>query len=472
MPSESSNDQEQIARRLRESGQEHALRWLDELDDAGRQKLLRQLAGLDLPELLEFKNLIETPPTDISFEHVEPAPVARLPLRKAERDIEEYVTCLGEDALAADRVAVLTVAGGQGTRLRYDHPKGMYPITPIRGKSLFQFFAEQILAARRRHGCGLPWLIMTSPTNDAETRDFFARNDFFGLGQDSVHFFPQRVNPILDGNGKLLRAEKDELLVGPDGHGGMFAALATSGLLNVLREGGWDLASYFQVDNPMVTVADARFLGHHLRWHADISCKVVPKRDPQEGLGLAVLKSGKPTVIEYTDVPEEIAAARFPSGQLLFPFGSIAVHTISVPFAERVAQEGALPWHVARKRYEILDELGHKALSPPAGCYKFERFIFDALSFADECAFVEVRRAAEFGPVKNAEGEDSPDAARRLMQQQWLEWLREAGASFSTPKDFSSPVIEISPLYAADAAELKERAQPGWAPSFPLLLEP
>ncbi len=196
------------------------------------------------------------------------------------------------------------------------------------------------------------------------------------------------------------------------------------------------------------------------------------QRLEQEGLGLAVLKSEKPTIIEYTDVPEEIAIARFPSGQLLFPFGSIAVHIISIPFAERVAQGGALPWHVARKQYEIVDELGHKALSPPPGCYKFERFVFDALSFADECAFVEVRRAAEFGPVKNAKGEDSPDAARRLMQQQWLEWLREAGATFPMPKDLSRPVIEISPLYAADAAELKERTQPGWEPSFPLLLEP
>jgi len=379
---------------------------------------------------------------------------------------------LGRDALKADRVAAVTAAGGQATRLRYDHPKGMYPITPIRRASLFQSFAEQILAARRRYGCRLPWLIMTSPTNDAETRDFFARNRFFDLGKDSVHFFTQEVNPIVDPEGRLLRAEVGELLVGPGGHGGTFDAMASSGLADMLEGAGLDLISYFQVDNPLVTVADPRFIGHHMRKSADFSCKVVPKRSPEEGLGIAVLKDGKPAVIEYVEVPDKVASARTPDGELRYLHGSIAIHVINVPFVRRVAHEDALAWHIARKQYEIVDDEGQKTLSAPDGCCKFERFIFDALPMARECAFVAVRRESEFAPVKNAQGKDSPESARRLMQQRWLDWLRAAGASFQPPPDLASAVIEISPLYAANAAELKERVEPGWQPSFPLLLEP
>jgi UDP-N-acetylglucosamine/UDP-N-acetylgalactosamine diphosphorylase len=462
-----------VVESLREHGQEHAVRWLEGLDEEGRRSLMGQLAGLDFERLAQFRALIETPPTDVSFADVRPAPIAKLPLTEAQQRAEKEVEAIGESALRANRVATVTVAGGQGTRLGYDHPKGMYPITPIRGQSLFHLFAGSILAARCRYGCALPWLIMTSPTNDAETRAFFWEQSYFGLGADTVHFFMQAVNPILDGDGRLLRAEADQLLVGPDGHGGTFDALAKSGLLNMLREGGSDLISYFQVDNALVTVADRRFIGHHLKKGADFSCKVVAKRDPQEGLGLAVLKADLPMVIEYVDVPKEVAAARLTSGKLRYQYGSIAIHVMDVPFAERVlSQERGLTWHIARKRYEIVDDGGRKVLSPAGGCYKFERFIFDALAFADECAFVEVRRDTEFGPVKNAEGEDSPESARRLLQRRWLLWLKEAGADVKTPKEISAPMIEVSPLYAADADDMRERIRPGWKPSFPLVLEP
>lgn len=465
--------EKKVVEELQEHGQEHALRWLDGLDDDGRRRLIRQLAGLDLGRLEQFRTLIETPPTDLSFADVRPAPIAKLPLNEAQQSAEEQVERVGREALEANRVAVVTAAGGQGTRLGYDHPKGMFPITPIRAKSLFQLFAEQILAARRRYECSPPWLIMTSPTNDEETRAFFWDNSYFGLGAETVHFFIQQVNPILDADGRLLRAETDQLLVGPDGHGGTFDALAGSGLLQMLREGGWDLISYFQVDNPLVTVADKRFIGHHLSKGADFSCKVVAKRDPQEGLGLAVLKSDLPAVIEYVDVPKNVAAARLASGKLRYQYGSIAIHVLDVPFAERVAaEEKGLPWHIARKRYDVVDGEGRKVSTASGACYKFERFIFDALAFADKCAFVEVRRDLEFGPVKNAEGEDSPGSARILLQRRWIRWLQEADAGVRMPKEIPAPMIEVSPLYAADAAELRERMRPGWRPSFPLVLEP
>jgi UDP-N-acetylglucosamine/UDP-N-acetylgalactosamine diphosphorylase len=464
--------EEAVIRSVRERGQGHVLRWLDELEADSRRRLLSQLAEVDFDELDEFRGLIETPPTDISFGDVAPPPVARVPLTDAQHRNERRVIRQGWQALEADRVAALTAAGGQGTRMGYDHPKGTYPITPVRKKSLFQHFAEQILAARRRYRCRLPWLIMNGPSNDAETRRFFADNGYFGLGGDTVHFFTQQALPVLDTEGKLLLAEKDQLLTGPDGHGGIFEALANAGLLDMLRAGGWDLISYWQVDNPLATIADPRFLGHHLRKGADFSCKVVPKRSPAEGLGLAVRKSGVSTIVEYIDVPDQVAAARVPSGKLRFTYGSVAMHIMSVPFVERVAERHALPWHIARKQYPIVDQEGPKVLSAPQGCCKFERYVFDALPLADECAFVEVRRDAEFAPVKSGEGEDSPATARRLMQRLWLQWLRTAGVAVQMPTDLSQPHIEISPLFALDEEELKERIEPGWQPEFPLVLEP
>ncbi|MFO7956717.1 MAG: UTP--glucose-1-phosphate uridylyltransferase [Candidatus Brocadiia bacterium] len=464
---------DELMDRLSEHGQEHVRDWFDDLTEEEATRLRKQLETLDFGRLERFRTLLETPPTSISFDDVEPAPVRRLPLTERQEKFENRVTELGRQTLESDRVAALTVAGGQGTRLGYDHPKGMYPISPIENKSLFRLFAEQILAARNRYGCGMPWLIMTGHTNDEETREYFREEDFFGLGEETVHFFVQKTNPILDADGRLLRAERDDLLVGPDGHGGVFDALADAGLLEVLREGGRDLISYFQVDNPLVTVADPRFLGHHVNMSADFSCKVVAKRDPEEGLGLAVLKAGQPAVIEYIDVPEEVASERLPNGKLRYRFGSIAIHIMDVPFAERVAGlDNPLPWHIAEKTYEVVDESGEKTESPPDGCRKFEQFVFEALPYAQECAFVEVRRDTEFAPVKNAEGEDSPETARHLMQRMWVHWLQKAGADVEMPKDFSEPLIEISPLYASDAEELAEKWESGRQPSFPLVLEP
>ena len=457
--------------KLKEHGQEHVLEWLEELEDPERERLLEQLRGLDFGRLADFRELLESPPEEVSFDDVEPAPVERLPRNEKEREAEKSVRRMGRRAFEQDRVAAMTVAGGQGTRLGYDHPKGMYPISPIRKKSLFRLFAEQIMAARRRYGCSMPWLIMTGHTNDEETREFFEEKDYFGLGEDSVHFFVQHTNPILSAEGRLLRAERDELLIGPDGHGGVFKALADGGMLDLLREGGYQFLSHFQVDNPLVTVADERYLGYHIAHEADFSCKVVPKRDPGEGLGIAVLKGRGPAVIEYIDVPEEIAAQKTDSGELRYLFGSIAIHIIDVAFVDRMIERGnKLPWHVAEKTYDIY-EGGGKVSSPENGCRKFERFVFDSLRFADECAFVEVDREDEFGPVKNAEGEDSPATARRLLQQQWLNWLEEAGFEFDRPRDLSEGVIEISPLYATGPEDLRERLEPVWTPSFPLALE-
>ena len=364
-----------------------------------------------------------------------------------------------------------TVAGGQGRRFDYKPPKGIYPITPVLKKSLFQVHAEKILAARRRYGCRMPWLIMVSPFNEAETRAFFGQHSYFGLGAGSVHFFAQPVNVILGADGRMLMEEKFHVLTGPDGHGGVFEALARSGLLPTLQEDGFDLVSYFQVDNPLVTIADEHFLGHHLAGQAEFSSKVVRKREALERLGAAALRSGRPAIIEYSDLPEAMATERLPSGELKYLYGSIAVHVVDVAFARRVAEQGlSLPWHIARRQYEVVDAQGRKANSDPKGCYKFERFVFDCMPYAEACAFVEVERADEFAPVKTQQGPDSPPTAQAMMGAQWLRWLKEAGADVSA---LHGPYaeLEIGPLFATSAEELKSRLPPACRLLPPVVLD-
>lgn len=464
-------DEQRVIERIREKGQGHVLGYLDELSDRQRHRLLKQLAAVDFGKMKKLASLIGSEPEEIDFEGVEPAPVKEL--SDGHTPEEKQAVEAGREALRQDRVACVTVAGGQGTRLKYDAPKGTYPITPVRGKSLFAVHAERIRAARRRYGCRLPWFIMTSRQNQEETVRFFADLDYLGLGRESVHFFPQHMNPILDEHGRLLLQQKDRLLAGPDGHGGIFEALVDNGMCRVLSEGGWDLLSYFQVDNPLVKPADPRFLGHHLNGDAEFSCKVIPKRSPGEGLGIAVLRDGHPAVIEYIDVPPEVAEATDESGRLKFLYGSIAIHVMNTDFVQRIAQKDvALPWHVAEKQYEALDPDGRDPTPRERTCYKFERFIFECLPHATNCAFVETSRQKEFAPVKNAEGKDSPRTARHRMQRLWADWLARAGRDLRRPDGLPDRPLEISPLFADGPETLKDRLPPDWQPGDPVVLEP
>ncbi|MDP6438112.1 MAG: UTP--glucose-1-phosphate uridylyltransferase [Candidatus Brocadiia bacterium] len=436
--------------------------------DEARERFLKQLAALDFHRVRELAALIGAPAEGVELEGIEPPTVQRLPRTDAEARQEAAACEVGRSALREGRVAALTVAGGQGTRLRWEGAKGLYPITPVRQHTLFQVLAEGILAARRRHGCHMPWLIMTSPDNDAATRAFLEREGYFGLGGDTVRFFAQQTNPILTDAGGLLLEEKGRLLVGPDGHGGVFDGLARSGLLDELEGSGVELISYFQVDNPLVSVADERFIGHHIRLGAEFSCKVVAKRGPAEKLGVAALRRGRPAIVEYSDLPDTLARASTPSGELKYLFGSIAVHVISTSLARRMSESAAaLPWHVARKQYDVIGE-GDR--TEKLACFKFERFVFDALARAAGCAFVEVDRGSEFAPVKNAEGEDSPGTARAMMRAMWVGWLREVGVDVACFDDPAAE-IEISPLFVSDAAELKSELPAGWAPEPPVVLE-
>lgn len=447
-----------LRRQLRDHGQERVLAWWDRLSDAERRGLLDQLRMLDLDQLRRLSAQGGETFALPAAERIAPVPVIGLDTDgRAARN-------RGEEVLRRGQAAALIVAGGQGSRLGFDHPKGMFPIGPVSNKSLFQVHAEKVRALRRRYQAPLPFLVMTSPSTDDETRTFFEEQRYFGLPADTVHFFCQGTMPALDmATGRLLMEEPARLFASPNGHGGTLTALADSGLLARLEGEGIRQVFYFQVDNPLVKVADPAFLGHHLAADAEVSSRVVRKEGPADKLGNLVLVDGRCSIIEYSDLPETLARQTDARGQLRIWAGSPAIHWFSVEFLKRVTQGAArIPFHVARKKVPYLDDSGQVVQPERENALKFELFIFDVLPLADRWTVVETSREEEFMPLKNATGPDSPETVRQAISDLAAGWLERAGVPVPRRADGHAAVpLEVSPLFALDAEELAAKVNPG-----------
>lgn len=445
------------------AGQGHVFAFWPELSPAQRESLLAQAREVDLAELARLHRslVVERTAGAAGLGDLQPAPAERLPEHGGDAARWTQARAAGEEALRAGRVAAFTVAGGQGTRLGYDGPKGTFAVTPVRGKALFQVFAEKILAAGRRSGRPLHWFIMTSHANHAQTEAFFAEHRHFGLDPARVHFFRQGRMPAIGFDGRILLEAKDALALSPDGHGGSLRALHRSGALDLMRREGIDTLSYFQVDNPLVRCVDPAFIGFHLLAGSEMSSKMVPKAYPEEKVGLFCLQGGKLAVAEYSDVPLDLQRATNPDGSLRFAAGSIAIHLIDREFAVRMAAGGAgveLPFHRADKKIPCLDAAGHPVKPEKPNGVKFELFVFDALPFARNPIVIETARADDFSPVKNAEGVDSPATCRADQMRQAARWLRAAGADLPVDAQGLPPAaLEISPLFGDDAESVATR---------------
>jgi len=448
---------DEAAALLRAHGQAHVLDFSDRLDAAGRQALADQVATLDFDMLATMQVALHDG-TDAAApdDGLDPAPVTGCD-ELAERDSAEGLTAAGCEHLADGKVGVILVAGGQGSRLGYEGPKGCYPVGPVSGASLFEIHARKILALERAYAARIPFYIMTSAANDAATRDFFESNGYFGLDADRVRFFTQGMWPALWPDGRLLTDAPGHIFMSPDGHGGMLRALRCEGMFDDMRARGIETLFYFQVDNPLVEVADPRLIGLHVRAGADIAIKVCAKRDPGEGLGVVALASGRARIVEYTELTEAQQHARGPDGELRFRFGSVAIHVFARAFLEQEADR-SLPLHRARKKIPYCDESG-RTVKPdtPNGC-KFEQFIFDTVPDAAVSLNVEFRREDEFAPVKNASGDDSPATCRQAQIEKAARRLEQAGVQIPRDADgLARYAVEIDPCYAADPAALADR---------------
>lgn len=455
----------QLMADYRQAGQAQVFAFWSSLTAAERTELAAQAAEIDLAEIEQLNRTLvfKTSGGGASLDGLAPAPCTRLPVNGGDPAGWAQAKLAGEAALRAGRVAAFTVAGGQGTRLGYDGPKGTFAVTPLRKKSLFQVFAEKIKAAGLRHGRPLHWFIMTSHANHAASEAFFAENHHFGLDPGRVHFFRQGRMPAVSYEGKIMLETRGSLALSPDGHGGSLRALHRSGALDLMKTEGVDTLSYFQVDNPLVRCIDAAFIGFHLGAGAEMSSKMVPKAYAEEKVGHFCLQDGKIVVVEYSDMPVSMQRETNADGLLRYSAGSIAIHVIDREFARRMATGGdgvALPFHRADKKITTIDAAGKPVKPAKANGVKFEMFVFDALPFARNSVVIETARADDFSPVKNAEGVDSPQSCRDDQLRQFARWLKGAGVAVDTDATGRPKVpVEISPLFGYDAETFTERWQ-------------
>ncbi len=446
-------------------GQSALATHLRALDERSAHTLCEQLAGFDLDELAELVNRYGasyTPPTTSGT--IEPATCFSI---GGGWDADAY-RAKGEGLVRAGKVACFVVAGGQGSRLGYEGPKGCYPTSCVTSKPLFQLFAESIRASETKYGATIPWMIMTSPLNHGPTRAFFEDHDHFGLDPKHVLFFNQGVMPSFDkDSGDLLLSDPTTLATNPDGHGGAYKAMADSGALDTIQSMGVEHVSYFQVDNPHAKIIDPTFLGLHAfspESSAQMSSKMVAKASWDEKVGVFCKVDGRTSVVEYSDLSESLAKQTNQDGSLAFNAGSIAIHAIGVGFIRDVLAdpESALPYHRAVKRVPHYEPESQSLVDPSEpNAIKLERFVFDALGVADRSIVMETDRIEEFAPVKNATGTDSIESSRRIQTERAARWLESVGVS--VPRDADGTVdatIEISPMTALGPDDLQGKDLP------------
>jgi UDP-N-acetylglucosamine/UDP-N-acetylgalactosamine diphosphorylase len=441
---------QEIIEKLKAAGQEQLLNFQSELNDEQKKNLLAQIENIDFDYIngLVKSHVQQKPETKIPSD-LSPAPFFPAAPKDAEQSkLYEEAKTKGVELLKAGKVAALTVAGGQGTRLGFDGPKGTFPITPIKNKTLFQYFAESILRANKKYGCEIQWFIMTSLLNDKTTQEFFKDNNYFGLNPSSVMFFTQGTMPCIGYDGKILLASKDSLALAPDGHGGTLLALKISGALDKMKASGIELISYFQVDNPLVSIANPLFLGLHCLEKSEMSAIMLSKTGPYEKLGNFCVSNGRLEIIEYSDLPNHLAEARNEDGSLQFIAGSPAIHVISREFVEKLTATGKLdlPWHRADKKVPFIDSEGNEVSPDSPNAVKLESFIFDALPLASKTMVLEARREEEFAPTKNPTGVDSVESCREMLIERDIKRLEKAGVEIPQKEDGSPDCsIELSP---------------------------
>jgi UDP-N-acetylglucosamine/UDP-N-acetylgalactosamine diphosphorylase len=436
---------EQAKSLLETHNQSHVLKFWGTLDAVAQQALLKQIASLDFSSIERMKQTLTQKATTTALaDPIAPEVVEFTPKTHA----EAYAA--GEQELRAGKVAVLLVAGGQGSRLGYEGPKGAYAIGPITNKPLFYFHSRKILGLNSRYETRIPFYIMTSDVNDAATQAHFAENNYFGLNKEDVIFFQQGVWPALTPEGKIILDQPGHIFMSPDGHGGTISALEKNGCLADMQKRGIATIFYFQVDNPMVEIADPAFIGLHISKHSDFSLKLCAKRDAKEGMGVVAIRGDHFEMIEYTELTDEQANRKTASGELYFKYGSPAIHLFSFAFLKQEANRN-MPLHIAFKKIPVCADDGTIIKPEKNNGYKFEKFIFDVMPDAKTVVNLAFDRADEFSPVKNAEGSDSPATCKHDMQAKWRRWL--AANKITLPEGLP---LEIDPAYALDASDLKK----------------
>eukprot|EP00474_Spongospora_subterranea_P003045 CRZ03503.1 hypothetical protein [Spongospora subterranea] len=460
------------------SQQSHVFNGIGKINAAQQHELIANLKAIDLKLVDQLCSVVKADAkgevsSSISAK-IEPFKNVTL-AEKADSQTRANWKRKGLQMIADGKVAALLMAGGQGTRLGSDLPKGQYDIGLPSGKSMFQLQAERLqtlhnIATKAAEGSGtpsenvygldvapqfIPWYIMTSPATNQPSIDFFESHDYFGYPKEYVFFFEQGTLPCLTTDGKLIMESFTTPSRSPNGNGGIYSALGDSGMLDDMKTRGVSHVFIYSVDNVLVQVADPEFIGYCALNNVDFGNKVLEKVDPSESVGVLAMKDGKAAVVEYSEMPGALAQAKNPDGSLVYRAANIAIHCVSVPFIDS-AIATSIPYHVAHKKIPYIDSNGTLIKPDKNNGVKLEMFIFDGLALAkNPCAFM-VKRQGNFSAVKNGPGKqlpDSPDTARDDVSQYHMSLIQAAGGSFTNPNDHK--LCEISPLISYNGENLE-----------------
>lgn len=407
---------EQLKQKFIDAGQGHVFNFEMELNDEQCDILENQLKTIDVTMLDNLYALNEEKQNEDC--EITPIPCA-VQSELSREEIEKYNN-VGTEIMSKGEYAVVTMAGGQGTRLGHNGPKGTYYVDVPEKTSLFEIQCRRLKARVAACGKEIPWYIMTSAENDAATRQFFEKNNYFGYSKEMIYFFKQYMLPMLDENGKLVLEEKYKIKEGADGHGGIFRAMLGNGVIDDMKKRGVKWIFVGGIDNILVQLADPCFLGYISCCGYKLGGKSLIKRDPYEKAGVFCKKNGKPFVVEYTEISSELAEMVDDKGEFVYGDAHILCNLFSIEVFEKMGSKG-LPYHVAHKKTSYIDESGNKITPDKPNAYKYEAFIFDAFAYYDNMGIFRVKREYEFAPIKNKSGEDSPETAQKL----YLDYVSE-----------------------------------------------
>lgn len=410
-----------LSNRVREKvnayNQQQILRFYDELSDTEKAIFEEELENLDfsLLDVLNKKNSgVQKDNNIVKYE-----PLEALKLDEIMEHYTEFES-VGIEAIKNCKVGAVLLAGGQGTRLGFDKPKGMFNIGETKELYIFQCLMNNLMEVVNRSGAYIPLFIMTSDKNDKDTREFFQKHDYFGYDRDYVFFFIQDMAPSVDFNGKLLLEEKYKLSLSPNGNGGWFSSMVRAGLLDKITSMGVEWLNVFAVDNVLQKMADPVFIGATIQSGKPSGSKVVRKAFPEERVGVMCKENGKPSIVEYYELTEDMKNQKDANGEPAYNYGVILNYLLNVDSLVAILNE-QLPVHIVEKKIPFIDENGNINNPTEPNGYKFEELILDMIHLLDDCLVFEVLRNREFAPVKNKEGVDSIETARTLLKENGVE---------------------------------------------------